>query len=78
MAIIVKLDEALKRRGITSKELCELVGITEANMSILRSGRAKAVRFTTLNAICYHLTCTPGDILQFDGEEDLKEGKSDD
>ena len=78
MAIIVKLDEAHKRCGITSKELCELVGITEANMSILRSGRAKAVRFTTLNAICYHLKCTPGDILQFDGEEDLKEGKSDD
>ncbi len=69
MAIIVKLDEALKRRGITSKELCELVGITEANMSILRSGKAKAVRFTTLNAICYHLQCIPGDILQFDGED---------
>ncbi len=69
MAIIVKLDEALKRRGITSKELCELVGITEANMSILRSGKAKAVRFTTLNAICYHLQCTPGEILQFDGED---------
>lgn len=68
MAIVVKLDAALKRRGITSKELCELVGITEANMSILRSGRAKAVRFSTLNAICYHLGCTPGDILQFDGE----------
>lgn len=69
MAIIVKLDEALKRRGMTSKELCELVGITEANMSILRSGKAKAVRFTTLNAICYHLQCTPGEILQFDGED---------
>lgn len=69
MAIIVKLDEALKRRGITAKELCELVGITEANMSILRSGKAKAVRFTTLNAICYHLQCTPGEILQFDGED---------
>lgn len=69
MAIIVKLDEALKRRGITSKELCELVGITEANMSVLRSGKAKAVRFTTLNAICYHLQCTPGEILQFDGED---------
>ena len=55
MAIIVKLDEALKKRGITSKELCELVGITEANMSVLRSGKAKAVRFSTLNAICYHL-----------------------
>ena len=69
MAIIVGLDEALKRRGITSKELCELVGITEANMSILRSGKAKAVRFFTLNAICYHLNCTPAEILQFDGEK---------
>ena len=68
MAIIVKLDEALKKRGITSKELCELVGITEANMSVLRSGKAKAVRFSTLNAICCHLGCTPGDILHFDGE----------
>ncbi len=73
MAIVIKLDEALKERGITSKELCELVGITEANMSILRSGKAKAVRFTTLNAICYHLQCTPGDILQFDGEENKNE-----
>lgn len=70
MAIVVKLDAALKKRGITSKELCELVGITEANMSILRSGKAKAVRFSTLNAICYHLECTPGDILQFDGKEE--------
>lgn len=73
MSIIVKLDEALKKRGITSKELCELVGITEANMSILRSGKAKAVRFTTLNAICYHLQCAPGNILQFDGKEDKNE-----
>ena len=69
MAIVVRLDEALKRRGITSKELCELVGITEANMSILRSGKAKAVRFSTLNAICYHLNCAPAEILQFDGEK---------
>ena len=69
MAIIVTLDEALKKRGITSKELCELVGITEANMSILRSGKAKAVRFTTLNAICFHLQCMPADILEFDGKE---------
>ena len=69
MAIIVKLDEALKKRGITSKELCELVGITEANMSVLRSGKAKAVRFSTLNAICCHLGCPPGDILHSEGEE---------
>ena len=73
MAIIVKLDEALKKRGITSKELCELVGITEANMSVLRSGKAKAVRFSTLNAICYHMNCTPGDILKIDGGEQGEE-----
>lgn len=70
MAIRVTLDEALKKRGITAKELCELVGITEANMSILRSGKAKAVRFSTLNAICYHLKCTPAEILDFDGKKE--------
>lgn len=70
MAIKVKLDEVLKKRGITSKELCDLVGITEANMSILRSGKAKAVRFSTLNAICYHLKCTPAEILDFDGKRE--------
>ena len=53
---------------MTSKQLCEQVGITEANMSILRSGRAKGVRFTTLNRICYFLNCDVGDILSFDGE----------
>lgn len=66
--IVVTLDEALKKRGLTSKELCDLVGITEANMSVLRSGKAKAIRFSTLNKICYHLGCTPADILSFDGE----------
>ena len=72
MAIRVHLDELLRERGMTAKELCAKVGITEANMSILRSGRAKAVRFSTLNAICYHLGCTPGDILQFDGEPEIE------
>lgn len=70
MAIVLKLDEVLKRKGITSKELCELVGLSEANMSILRSGKAKAVRFSTLNSLCYHLDCKPGDILDFNGEEE--------
>ena len=73
MAIIVYLDDVLKARKMTSKELCALVGITEANLSILRSGKAKGVRFGTINKICYYLQCEVGDILKFDGvleEED--------
>lgn len=68
MGIYVQLDEILKERGMTARQLCEQVGITEANMSILRSGRAKGVRFHTLNRICYFLQCDVGDILHFDGE----------
>lgn len=72
MAIRVHLEEVLKQRGMTSKELSALVGITEANLSILRSGKAKGIRFNTVNSICYHLNCDVGDILKFDGnlEED--------
>lgn len=72
MAIQVHLEEVLKSRGMTSKELCRLVGITEANLSILRSGKAKGIRFGTINRICYYLGCDVGDILKFDGnlEED--------
>ena len=68
MAIQVHLEEVLKVRGLTSKELCAKVGITEANLSILRSGKAKGVRFGTLNRICYFLGCDVGDILKFDGK----------
>ncbi len=68
MAIEVHLDKVLKSRGMTSKELCGLVGITEANLSILRSGKAKGIRFDTVNRICYYLSCELGDILKFDGE----------
>ena len=67
MAIQIHLDELLKQRGMTSKELCRLVGITEANLSILRSGKAKGVRFHTINRICYYQQCDVGDILTFDG-----------
>ena len=70
MAIQIHLDEILKQRGMTSKELCRLVGITEANLSILRSGKAKGVRFHTINRICYYLQCDVGDILTFDGHLD--------
>ena len=62
------LEEVLKSRGMTSKELCKLVDITEANLSVLRSGKAKGVRFHTINRICYYLQCDVGDILKFDGE----------
>lgn len=67
MGIKVYLDEVLKERGMTSKELCGLVHITEANLSVLRSGKAKGVRFHTINRICYFLQCDVGDILKFDG-----------
>lgn len=68
MAIRVCLDQVLKERGMTAKELCALVHITEANLSILRSGKAKGVRFGTLNKICHYLQCDVGDILTCDGE----------
>ena len=68
MAIRVYLEDVLKARSMTGKDLCALVGITEANLSILRSGKAKGIRFHTINRICYHLQCDVGDILKFDGE----------
>ena len=70
MAIRVYLDEILKQRHMTAKELCRMVDITEANLSILRSGKAKGIRFGTINKICYYLQCDVGDILKFDGKLD--------
>ena len=60
---------------MTAKELCALVGITEANLSILRSGKASGVRFHTINRICYYLNCDVGDILRFDGYLDFLSGR---
>lgn len=68
MAITVHLSDMLKKRNMTSKELSAKVGITEANLSILRSGKANGVRFHTINRICYYLQCDVGDILRFDGQ----------
>ncbi|MDA9087151.1 helix-turn-helix transcriptional regulator [Polaribacter sp.] len=65
MAIIVNLDVMLAKRKMRSKELAEIIGITTANLSILKSGKAKAVRFSTLAAICKALECQPADILAF-------------
>lgn len=73
MAIKVYLDDILKKKNITSKELCRYIGITEANLSILRSGKARGIRFNTLNKICYYLNCDVNDILKFDGKEDYYE-----
>ena len=73
MGIELHLDEVLRSRNMTSKELCKKVGITEANLSILRSGKAKGIRFHTINRICYYLQCDVGDILKFNGQLDEEE-----
>ena len=65
MPIVVNLDIMLVKRGMKSKDLAEIIGITPANMSILKSGKAKAVRFSTLEAICKALDCQPSDILEY-------------
>ena len=70
MGLTTHLDDLLRLRGVTAKELCQKVGITEANLSILRSGKAKGIRFHTVNRICYYLQCDVGDLLKFDGNLD--------
>jgi len=65
MAIIVKLDDLLHDRRMTLTELAERVGITIVNLSILKTGKARAIRFSTLEALCAALSCQPGDILEF-------------
>jgi len=65
MPIIVNLDVMLAKRKIRSKELAEAIGITEQNLSILKTGKAKAIRFSTLEAICEYLECEPSDILEY-------------
>ena len=65
MAIVVTLDVMLARRKVKSKDLAAYVGITEANLSLLKSGKVKGIRFGTLNAICRYLNCKPGDLLDY-------------
>lgn len=65
MAIVVRLDVMLALRKIRSKELADAIGITEANLSLLKSGKVKGVRFATLEAICEQLDCQPGDLLEY-------------
>ena len=73
MAIIVKLDDMLHARRMTLTELSERVDITLANLSILKTGKARAIRFSTLDAICEALSCQPGDILRFEPEQAERE-----
>ena len=70
MGIVVKLDDRLHARRMTLTELADRVGITLANLSILKTGKAKAIRFSTLEAICAALDCQPGDLLIYEEEED--------
>lgn len=65
MPIIINVDVMLAKRKIRSKELAEAIGITEQNLSILKNGKAKAIRLATLDAICKYLSCQPGDLLEF-------------
>lgn len=70
MSIIVNVDVMLAKRKMSSQELAERIGITPANLSILKTGKAKAVRFSTLEAICQALDCQPGDILEYRADEE--------
>ena len=69
MSIVINIDVMLARRKMSSGELAEKVGITPANLSILKCGKAKAIRITTMDAICRALDCQPGDILEYRPEE---------
>jgi putative transcriptional regulator len=72
MAILVRLDVVMARRKVRSNALARAIGITEANLSLLKSGKVKGVRFETLNAICRYLDCQPGDILEFVPDEGVE------
>lgn len=75
MAIIINIDVMLAKRKMSVTELSEKVGITLANLSILKNGKAKAIRLSTLEGICKALQCQPGDVLEYNGEDAVK-GKS--
>jgi putative transcriptional regulator len=72
MPIIINVDVMLAKRKIRSKELADAIGITEQNLSILKTGKAKAIRVSTLDAICLYLSCQPGDILEYRAVEEAE------
>ncbi len=73
MAIVINLDVMLAKRKVKSKELAEAIGITEQNLSLIKTGKVRGMRLATLDAICRHLRCQPGDILEY--REDDGDGK---
>jgi putative transcriptional regulator len=74
MPIIINLDVVLAQRKMRSGDLAAKVGITDANLSILKTGKAKAIRFSTLESICKHLNCQPGDLLEFRPDDGAESG----
>ncbi len=76
MPIVINLDAVLEQRGMTVAQLGRAIDITQANIFVLKSGRAKAVRFSTLEAICRVLECQPGDILAYEDDQDDDEAAS--
>ena len=75
MEIIVNLDVMMAKRKISGGELAERIGITQANLSILKTGKAKAIRFSTLMALCHELDCQPGDLLSFRDDDTFSDQK---
>ena len=75
MAISVTLDEVLVRRKVKARALAEALGITESNLSLLKSGKVKGVKLSTLDGICRHLSCQPGDLLRFTPDEPPTQGE---
>ena len=71
MPIVVNLDIALAKKKMSSNELAEIIGITPSNLSVLKTGKARLVRFSTLDAICKTLDCQPGDLLEYHSTEDF-------
>lgn len=69
MAILIRLDVMLAKRQVRSNELARAIGITESNLSLLKSGKVRGIRFATLEAICRHLDCQPGDLLEYVPDE---------
>lgn len=76
MAIQVNLDMMLVKRKVSSRELAAAIGLSETNLSLIKSGKIKGVRFSTLNAICAYLDCQPGDILSFEADESTRRAGS--
>jgi len=75
MPILVNLDVMMARRRMSSGELAAMIGLSQANLSILKTGKARAVRFSTLEAICQALSCQPGDILEYVDESKVERGE---